>query len=101
MPIGKNDDVIENQTTKNGDMNREYIAGIDVMPKPKNPDSLQGNRVVNNNPKPGDEPVKATFCQKYLTRKYVLGVFRGISNFCGCPIFHIYRNSEESSGRLY
>lgn len=79
MSTGKNDDVIENQTTENRDMNREYIAGIDVMPKPKNPDNLQGNRVVNNNPKPGDEPVKATFYQKYLTRKYVLGALGALA----------------------
>ena len=79
MPTGKNDDVIENQTTENRDMNREYISGIDVMPKPKNQDNLQGNRVVNNNPKPGDEPVKATFYQKYLTRKYVLGTLGALA----------------------
>ena len=41
MPTGKNDDVIENQTTENRDINRTYIAGIDVMPKPKNQDNLQ------------------------------------------------------------
>ena len=79
MPTGKNDDVIENQTTENRDMNRTYIAGIDVMPKPKNQDNLQENRVVNNNPKPGDEPVKATFYQKYLTRKYVLGALGALA----------------------